>query len=224
MNLSPAISFRAISASVQLETTFDGVEQRMISLRLRLAPGEDVQTLEKRSLRMVEWLMFLSEGSKYNDYATKEEAIGVLAYFESETCHVNVAITPVAFTELWSLVVGGRLPNWLSITVKGMTYGNDPDGREKVWDVAKNRSIPITGVFCRFPVAFASIAAEKGAEVPTDIDGRFLEANLPLTSADFLTGITRLQSSVEAFQTRVVTFMRYVIAGLALFVLYILFK
>jgi len=230
MDFSPSISFRVERASVHLGATFAGANQRTITLVLKLEAGEDVETAERRSLRNVEWSMSLYEGSEFNEQVKAQEAIGVFHHHaesnseydhSAEACYASVAIEPTTFTELWKLVANGRLPDWLSVTVKNMAYGYDPDGREKVWDVTTNRSVPITEVTFRFPVASLSSALSEAEMKP---DTAAVEANLPATSSDLLTGVNRLQSAMEGLQLRLASLLRYIIGILSALLLYLLLR
>lgn len=227
-NITPLISFRAVCVSVNLGMTHEGGRQRTIVLGLKFEDGEDVKTIERRSLKNAEWSIKLLEGSEFNAHAAEEKAIGFLSYYpesrsdydySSESCFASAVIEPITFSSLWALVSSGRLPDWLSITVKDMTYGYDPDGKEKVWDVTKTRGVAITEVSIRIPVAGVPL---QTPEPGNDLDSA--QANLPATSANIWAIAKQVTVSLGELQTQVIRQLRYLV-GIAVFIaIYIFFK
>ena len=222
------ISFRAESASVHFGMTHEGAKQRSVALTLKLEAGEDVETSEKRSLKAAEWSISVYEGNELNAHAKEKQAIGFLVHhaesksdydFSGEACYASVAVESATFAALWNLVTRGRIPDWISITVTDMTYGNDPDGREKIWDVSMNRSVAVTEVIFRFPVASA---LARTSEFEGDPAAGHL--HLPATSSDVRACTANLAASMANLQARIVTQLRYVVCIVALIAICLLFK
>src|SRR5918992_6253661 len=140
MDLSPLITLRPKRASLHLAHSTSGSEARVISLDVDLSPGEDVRTPDKRSLRGAEWTVRLVEAEAFNESAKAEGAIGYLSHLEEcssdddyspEGCHVSAALNPDTFASLLEVMQTGRFPDWLSVRVKGLSYGWEPDGSGK---------------------------------------------------------------------------------------------
>lgn len=165
MDRSFILMFRPKQASIHLGVNAEGARTRSISLVIALESGEDVHTVDKRSLRSVQWTMQLLDMDHFNEAATKEGAIGFLSYlpesnseydFSPESCHASVAVGQRTFNSLFDVLITGRLPDSLSVSVKGMRYGRHPDGREKIWDTQANQDLPIVEISVRVPIAARS--------------------------------------------------------------------
>lgn len=84
------------------------------------------------------------EGTDVAEVPEEERTIGVLFYskessgdyyFSAEQCSIEAEINREIFNVLLSAVQAGRLPDWVNVTVRGLKYGSEPDGRGKIWDV-----------------------------------------------------------------------------------------
>lgn len=100
-----------------------------------------------------------------------------------------------------------------------MTYGLDPDGREKIWDTQESRVLPIVGVEIRVPVAAAEISATESDEHTHEP-----QLVLPATSADTRAISDRLASAMTNLQERTVRQLKYLVAIALVSLLIILFK
>ncbi len=167
MPLPVALSFLPASASVHLATGTRGPEPRTVSFELKPEHDESLATSDGRSLNDVQWSLSLNEGENYNEHMKQDQAIGVLGYLAgtvtsyeatADACHASVAIPPEMFSQIWLLTCSGRLPDHISLGVTSIEFGDDSDGKDKVWDVKSNRSVYILEVRFRFPVAGGSIA------------------------------------------------------------------
>lgn len=222
------ISFRTERASVELGATHEGASRRSVFLALKLDTRENVETAERRSLKAVEWSINLYEGSEFNAHAKQQQAIGFLSHhpqsksdydYSAESCHGSVALESGTFAPLWNLFVSNRVPDLLSITVKDITYGDDPEGREKIWDVTNKRSVGIVEASFRFLVAGTPILSDASGNYPDAV-----LANLPATSNDVQASANHLAKTVADLQASVVSYLRYLVAIASLIAIYMLFR
>jgi hypothetical protein len=110
----------------------------------------------KRSLKEVPWSMLLHERVDGVSAPEKKEPIGVLSYlgevtshdynYSPEGCHIKAVINREIFNALLSAIQAGRLPDGVSVTVRGLKYGSDLDGREKIWNVKTLKNAPVTNL------------------------------------------------------------------------------
>ena len=170
----------------------------------------------------------MHEGEEFNASAKERQAIGFLTYhpeskmdydFLPESCSASVAVAAPAFLAMWHLVSQGRLPDWISVSVEDMTYGYDPDGREKIWNIDANRSVAVKEVDFRFPVAAVpkrTSASEE--ELDTDPIG------LPATSSDIQAASAQLGEVLANYHVSIKKELRYLIGVAALIALVLLFR
>jgi len=78
--------------------------------------------------------MELLDTDHFNEAATKEGAIGFLSHLPEsnseygrspESCHASVAVGQRIFNSLFDVLITGRLPDSLRVSVKGLRYGRD---------------------------------------------------------------------------------------------------
>ena len=149
--------FEAKEASVKFGMTSEGAQLKYIELSLKLREGDDVQASNGKSLKNIEWFISINEGLTFNERASKEGVIGYLSHiresdsdvYYSESCCAALVIEPSIFTIAWNLVTNGKLPALLSLNVKDINYR----GFDIVWDIENNKSIGITEISFKFPVA-----------------------------------------------------------------------
>ncbi|MGH9890899.1 MAG: hypothetical protein ACREA0_02720 [bacterium] len=168
IGLGPTISFLPKQASLHLEDSFSGPERRAISLTVDLDGGEDVRTPEGRSLRSAEWTVLLEETESFNE-GYHEGEIGYLSHgpestCELEGCHIEAHIHRETFTSLLETLQAGRMPDWVNVKVKGLTYGWEPDGTGKVWDISANANVPVLELTVRIPLAAAPVLTTSEGE------------------------------------------------------------
>src|SRR5918992_2890614 len=100
-------------------------------------------------------------------------------YYSPEGCHVSAALNPDTFASLLEVMQTGRFPDWLSVRVKGLSYGWEPDGSGKEWDIGQTRHAPVLEVAFRLPLAAISKQTAEPAEAQEEQTVSF-----PATSAD----------------------------------------
>jgi hypothetical protein len=199
-----------------------------VSMIVDLEPGEDVRTPDKRSLRDAEWTLSLLEAESYNESAAAEGAIGYLAHFEEhssvddyspEACHISVAVKRALFEPLLAALQMGRVPDWASIRVKGMTYGWEPDGSGKEWDVREAKHVPVLELSLRLPVAAApTLPTTSSGDEPIE------PIALPVTGADLKQTQAALISAVQERLGQTQRSMKTLIALVFVLLLVLLFK
>lgn len=157
------------------------------SNHVRLSTGEDFRKLEGK--------VFLrpSDGSPF----TEESPFGRLCYLEAydgefdsspASYSVELRLPRQQFEELLSAARLGRVPSYISVDVKGMKIGWEPDGSGLEWD---NKTSPIlTATSAEFVVPMAIPARTED-----DFDGSQAEDVLPLTRSD----MNRLPEQFERF-------------------------
>jgi hypothetical protein len=144
------LNFTAHEPRLHVEQPDDGPGSRTISMELKLERREDVQLPDKRSLKDVEWSMRLQERASGSEQG---EPIGVRSYLveegsgdynvSPEGCHIEAVIDREIFSALLSAIQTGRLPDRVGVNVRGLKYGSDRDGREKIWNVKALEYAPV---------------------------------------------------------------------------------
>ena len=183
------LSFTAHEPRLHVEQPHDGPGSRTISMQLKLERREDVRLPDKRSLKDLEWSMRLQERVDVVGVPEKEEPIGVLSYLEEgsgpEGCHIEAVINPEIFSALLSAIQAGRLPDRVSVTVRGLKYGSDRDGREKIWNVKALENASVMNL--SFGILLIASDTESSDSSSAESIG-----HLPASSADIRT----LQSNI----------------------------
>lgn len=163
MELEPIIFFYPQKASINLEYSDDGSKKRSITLVTQLTENCDVFTGGDRSLRSSNWSIQLIDSQVFSDQAKAEQAIGMLSHcpefksksdYLAEACFASVAVDSVVFQSLYDSLKLGKLPNFISLTVRGLTYGYDPDGDDKVWDTDNASNLYITKISITTPLIY----------------------------------------------------------------------
>lgn len=181
------LSFTAHEPRLHVEQPHDGPGSRAISMQLKLERREDVRLPDKRSLKGLEWSMLLRERVDLVSVPEKEEPIGVLSYLEEgsgdydvspEGCHIQAVINRELFSALLSAIQAGRLPDRVSVTVRGLKYGSDRDGREKIWNVKALENAPVINL----SFGILLIASNTESSPSSESIG-----HLPASSADIRT-------------------------------------
>ena len=159
---APIITFRVTKASFGMSHGKDVSTTRIITLDAVLDDGEDVRISKTHSLRNAKWSIYLHELDIFNEHVATLDAIGMLSYwaeskysddFSPESCNASLAIPDVRFESLLSILQTGCLPERINISVSGLTYGWEPDGSAKEWDVKTNKSAPIINISFQVPLA-----------------------------------------------------------------------
>jgi hypothetical protein len=148
------LGFTAHEPRLNVEQPHDGPGSRAISMQLKLERGADVRLPDERSLNDVSWSMLLQESADVVSVPEKEEPIGILSYLEEssgdynfspEGCHIQAVINREVFKTLLSAIQAGRLPDRVSVTVRGLKYYGW-DGSGKTWDVKTLANAPVTNL------------------------------------------------------------------------------
>jgi hypothetical protein len=190
------LSFTAHEPRLHVEQRHDGPGSRTISMQLKLEGRDDVRLPDERSLKDVSWSMLLWERVDVVSVPEKEEPIGILFYLKEvssryenlspEACHIKAVINQEVFNTLLSAIQAGRLPDRVSVTVRGLEYGPEPDGRGKIWDVKGLERAPVTNV------SFGILLIPSNTESSVDSSSSDSIGRLPASSAD----IRMLQSHI----------------------------
>lgn len=146
LNEGAFLTFIPLDARVNVGTKHSKGSERSISMRVELERGERVRLLPDKSLNKAAWSVFLTEGTSYNDEADKQQAIGYLSHndanhaldsYYEEKCFVRAAVPTKMFESLLTALQSGRLPTDMWVRIRGLTYGWEPDGSGKEWDIEK---------------------------------------------------------------------------------------
>jgi hypothetical protein len=194
------ISFVPKDAAIHFGDAFEHKVGRSISMRLVIDADEDVRLPDDRTLKQSQWSLYLIEGATYNERVTKQGAIGLIrSSTERGTdtpvpneCWLNAALKTEEFSTLLALLQGGRMPSKLHIQVLGMTYGWEPDGEGKVWDLKAMPTAFVTELKFDIPLVTPSDTASPGGDTQT--------ANLPATAEDIRSlerGVTERLTSMQ---------------------------
>lgn len=152
---SASITLTPTQAILSFAHSLSAATPRSIGLDCYLEPGTDVYLPTERTLKDVKWTAYITEGVTYNDHAEKQGAIGFLKYWPEcqsaddhspETCHVSFALKPEIFGTLLSALQKGYLPKTIHIEVKGLEWGQEPDGSGVVWNVEAANALPVVEV------------------------------------------------------------------------------
>lgn len=206
------ITFKAIKASLELSHGENSSKFRKISISAVLDENEDVRIQNDHSLRNSNWSIELSESEFYSEYVENLNAVGMLLYskeggdnlyYSPESCYVSIAFTPTRFESLLNSLQAGRMPEKITISVSGLTYGWEPDGRTKIWDTDANDALGIMSISLHLPLAavqepylsdFISDGIEHTPASNTDI--RNLSSELKKELARTLTNINKSNSTI----------------------------
>ncbi|MHC8356764.1 hypothetical protein ACYZTL_16450 [Pseudomonas sp. LB3P81] len=155
MDVTPILRFRPVSASFTIGRVLDGPVSRTINMRLSLPFPSDVLTQDRRSLRDVHWSVQFVERLHISDKGKNEGFIGHVSYNAPydddderipESCSADVALDPDTFKTLLDRLSHKSLPSIIHLTTRGLTYGYDPDGWEKVWNIEEKPWIQVIEV------------------------------------------------------------------------------
>lgn len=181
------LGFTAHAPRLHVEQRHDGPGSRTVSMQLKLERREDVRLPDERSLKDVSWSILLQERVDVVSVPEKEKPIGTLSYLEEgsgdydvspEGCHIQAVINREIFSALLCAIQAGRLPDRVSVTVRGLKYGSDRDGREKIWNVKALENAPVTNV------AFGILLIASNGESSTESSSSESIGHLPASSAD----------------------------------------
>lgn len=155
MDLEPSLQFYARQATLHFGVNGEGPTNRSITLTTELAGKCEVITQTGRTLQPSQWSVQLIEKESFSEEAKAEQAIGLLWHspeyqsdndYLAEACSASVAVDRTTFQTLYETLRTGKLPSFISVSVRGLTYDWDPDGHTKVWDVDAARHLYITDI------------------------------------------------------------------------------
>jgi hypothetical protein len=161
MELEPILFFYPQKAAINVEYSDDSSKKRSITLVTQLTEDCDVFTVDDRSMRSSSWSIQVIDREVFSEKAKAEQAIGVLSHcpefksksdYLAEACFASVAVDSLVFQTLYDSLKLGKLPNFISLTVRGLTYGYDPDGDDKVWDTDNASNLYITNISITTPL------------------------------------------------------------------------
>lgn len=144
-----------ISCSMSMSRSRDEDSPATNSLSMRLIVHDEVRTPDDRKLNGAEWWMDFYENGSGNELTEQHNAIGLINYYEAwqsehydiddtpESFHAWVNVNSQTFTLLRDMAMAGKLPSSLRLRAMGFTYGWEPDGSTKEWDVKKHKNAVI---------------------------------------------------------------------------------
>jgi len=148
-SLAPMLVFLPTSCAIELNEHPGNVGAPSIGMRLKLSNRETVRTPNEKSLNDIEWSISVHRGPVSNDYVRAQGAIGALNYYRAsegidhsipEGCCIWAHVQPESFDILSTLALSRRLPSSIRVHAGGLSYGWEPDGSAKVWDVEASKN------------------------------------------------------------------------------------
>lgn len=155
MALEPSLQFYAKQATLNFGVNGEGPTKRTITLTTELAGKCDVITTDGRSLRNSRWSVELVEEDFYSEEAKAQQAVGLLCHspeyqsdsdYLAEACFALVAVDQTTFQTVYETLRTGKLPSFISVSVRGLTYDWKPDGSTKVWNVDADKNLYIADI------------------------------------------------------------------------------
>lgn len=185
----------ALSAHTQDSSADASDGSRSLRYRVALHYSNHVRLSTGEDLRKLEGKVFLWPSDSPS--ITEESPFGWLCYIEAYEGEfdslpayysVELRLPRQQFDELLSAARLGRVPSYISVNVKGLEIGWEPDGSGREWD---NKTSPrLTATSAEFVVPMAIPARPED-----DFDGSQAEDVLPLTRSD----MNRLPEQFERF-------------------------
>jgi hypothetical protein len=221
------LSFWIKQLSFHLGATLEGPESRSISVVVELRADQYVRTPDKRSLHDAKWSIRLLEFDAYHEEPESEGNIGYLSYLPeiksdydvmAESCSASVALDHATFQSLLDTLLSGRLPDWISLNIKGLTFGGAPDGSEKIWDITANMNLPIVDISVRFPILVSPQTSPKA------FDDEIPQETLSATSQDIKVAGEQLGKLITEKHSDSLRQLRFIAAIATLLVIVLLFK
>ena len=150
--LAEILSFSVADLSLTEEHDQHGCRQKL-RMTLALQKPKDVIMANKGSLAKKQCTALLIGEPSYNEYTSKNGAIGMFCHYQSlcepDSCVLNITICPAAFSALLRAALQGRKPSSLIVHVAQMTSG--PDGIA-IWQGESNTQIPIVHLSYEIPL------------------------------------------------------------------------
>jgi len=160
MSDSVILGFKATSATLHTGFSKELSNTPSISYRLEHEPRQKVSTAEGVDLTGLEWTMQVLASSEYNEHVEKNGGIGVMKYWAKYgTCHISAAIGDSSFNHL----LRARLPTQIIVHVRGLKYGADYEGADKVW-LQPDEASTVTEVAFSVPIGVAPDAGTNATQ------------------------------------------------------------
>jgi hypothetical protein len=138
--------FEATSATLHTSFSRELSSTPFIIYRLKHEPGQTVLTREGVDLTDVEWSIQMYATDKYSDHIDKAGGVGFMRS-HSGGVQISAAIGVSAFDRL---ARSSLLPE-VTVHARGLTYGKDYEGADKVWPEPEKRAV-VTEVAFSLPL------------------------------------------------------------------------
>lgn len=145
---SVLIDLEPTNCSMRMSRTLDPEKTApdSLSMNVKLPWRADVRTPDDRSLKGAEWSITLYDGGTGSELTRQHNAIGQLNYLAPmepgidddgfpESCDAWATLDSQTFGLLRGMALSGKLPAGFRLHTHGLTYGWEPDGSGKVWDI-----------------------------------------------------------------------------------------
>lgn len=171
-SLPTYLKFRAKPTGFVVRGQGKSPAEGVITFSLRLPFTWSVETSDGRSLREIDWTLDVHEG-EFSRAEGHEDVNGLLTYSEAyddypswpEGAGAFFYLAPAAFAGLRDAVLGGRTPDEITLSARGVALGYAPDGSSIVWDIKGKPTLPLVDLKISFGIE-ADEANEKDAEKP----------------------------------------------------------
>ena len=153
------ITFVPLGARLNIGHNDDGM-QRSIAMEVELENGESVQLPRDRS-RIYRGPYTSSRRWSTTRRQRREGAMGFRTHFDERRVFDRFSsenLSPQRLARTATILgiacrpSGGHLPNRISVRARGLSYGWQPDGSEKVWDTAARPHLPVIEIDFSIPM------------------------------------------------------------------------
>lgn len=157
------LRFEPLDAALECKDGGNALFSQTINLPLKLKQGQDITTPDGRSLKNIEWAISFHLEDQ-GQFPRSFGGIGMFNYYPGrndldidefpESCLAWACIDLKNYELLREMVIQGTLPENICMHVRGLQYGCDLGGDEKVWDVAATPNALLERVQIGFPFRF----------------------------------------------------------------------
>lgn len=214
-----------VAASLHSYDCADAAADRSISMLVRL-DRDKVRTKEGRDLSNAEWTITLHEGPTENEHVKNRGGIGMLNYHgeyqddggftNPQSCDMWAHLSRDSFVSIRKIVMTGRLPSSLRVHVRGLTYGWEPDGSAKEWDISVKEGSPICAIEVTTPMVRDLDDDDDAAE--RDLGSR------PVTVTDLQALERSIAAALPKIPARIEGHLSWIFGTLVLLVAVLLFR
>lgn len=188
----PHLKFACTGAT--LHTSYQRKDPSSGSMTLTLVPErfQTITTTAGVDLAKWEWSIQLLDTDIYSPTAEKDDYIGIAKSWPADedrgnSCWISAVVGKSVFQRLLIAIEAGRMPSYVGVDLAGLSYGLDPDGRDKVWNTEKNETLWVKEINFNTPIG----------GVVVDEDGEVTPTTAPVSAAE-----------LEAFKTSLVQEMQ----------------